>query len=249
MMKTIFSVYVYLIMIVTALVLWLPFVIIWLFTVLFDKRLIILHYFANFWGSLLTILVPGWKLKLIGKEKLNNKAKIIVANHQSQEDILLIYRLGVPFRWISKAEVFKTPIYGWLMALKGDIKLHRFSKSSIKQMFIDAEKVLRKGCIITIFPEGTRSKTGKLGKFKEGAFKLAQNAEIPIVPIVIYGTGTTLIYPNRQFKGKHKVIVKVLDEIPYEEIKNKDTGELAKQVKNLIELELNKLKLLYNGSE
>lgn len=248
MKKTIFSVYVYLIIIITALVLWLPFVVIWLFTVLFDKRLIILHYFANFWGSLLTILVPGWKLTMIGKEKLNNKAKIIVANHQSQEDILLIYRLGVPFRWISKAEVFKTPIYGWLMSLKGDIKLHRFSKSSIKQMFIDAEKVLRKGCIITIFPEGTRSKTGNVGKFKEGAFKLAQNVEIPIVPVVIYGTGTKLIYPNGQFKGKHKVIVKVLDEIPYEEIKGKDTGELANQVKDLIELELNKLKISYDAS-
>lgn len=248
-MKTIiFSAYVYLLIITTALVFVFPFVIIWAFTVLVDKRLLILHYFANFWGSLLTVLVPGWKIKLIGKEKLNNKAKIIVANHQSQEDILLIYRLGVPFRWISKAEVFKTPIYGWLMALKGDIKLRRFSKSSIKQMFIDAEKVLRKGCIITIFPEGTRSKTGTLGKFKEGAFKLAQNAEIPIVPVVIYGTGTMLIYPNGQFKGKHKVIVKVLDEIPYEEIKGKDTSELAKQVKDMIELELNKLKLSENGN-
>ncbi|MDA3953933.1 MAG: lysophospholipid acyltransferase family protein [Bacteroidales bacterium] len=248
MKKIIFSVYVWLLLITTALVLSLPFVIIWLFTVLFDKRLIVLHYYANFWGSLLTVLVPGWNIKLIGKEKLNSKAKIIVANHQSQEDVLLIYRLGVPFRWISKADVFKTPIYGWLMSLKGDIKVQRSNKASIKQMFIDAEKVLRKGSSITIFPEGTRSKTGYLGNFKEGAFKLAQAAEIPIVPVVIYGTGTKLIYPNGIFKGKHSVIVKILDEISYEEIKDKNTKELANKVKNLIELELNMLKLSENGN-
>jgi 1-acyl-sn-glycerol-3-phosphate acyltransferase len=123
--------------------------------------------------------------------------------------------LGIPFRWISKAEVFRIPFYGWLMYLKGDIKLQRSSKTSIKQMFIDAEKVLRKGCVITIFPEDTRSKTGELGNFKEGAFKLAQVAQIPIVPVAIYGTGTNLVYPNDIFKGKHKITVKVLDEISY----------------------------------
>jgi 1-acyl-sn-glycerol-3-phosphate acyltransferase len=172
------------------------FTIVWVLTVFFDKRLIVLHYFANFWGSLFTILVPGWKVNIIGKEKLNNKPKIIIANHQSQEDILLMYRIGVPFRWISKAEVFKIPIYGWLMRLKGDIKLLRSSKASIRKMIVDSEKVLQKGCVITIFPEGTRSKTGKLGNFKEGAFKLAFDTKVPIVPVVISGTGQNLIYPN-----------------------------------------------------
>ena len=229
MLRIIFSVYVWLLIVIVTLIISPIFTLVWLVTVLFDKRLLVLHYLANFWGSVFTIMVPGWKVNIIGKKKLNNKTKIIVANHQSQEDILLIYRLGVPFRWISKAEIFKIPFYGWLMYLKGDIKLQRSSKSSIRKM-------------MTIFPEGTRSKTDNLGNFKEGAFKLAQNMEIPIVPIVIHGTGHTFIYPNGTFKGKHNITLKVLDEIPYSEFKNLDTKELAKQVRNLIQSELNKLR-------
>ena len=246
MSRIIFSVYVWLLIITVTLVISPIFVLIWFLTALFDKKLLVLNYLANIWGSLFTLLVPGWKIKIIGKEKLNNKSKIIVANHQSQEDILLIYRLGVPFRWISKAEVFRIPIYGWCMNLKGDIKLQRSSKSSIKNMFIDSEKVLSKGCSITIFPEGTRSKTGELGNFKEGAFKLAQNAERPILPVVIFGTGNKFISSNFFFKGKHKVIIKILEEIPYKDFKDKDIKEFANQIRNLIESELNQIKLAEN---
>ncbi|MFC2151115.1 lysophospholipid acyltransferase family protein, partial [Bacteroidota bacterium] len=240
-------VYVWVLIISITLINSLIFIVIWFLTVLFDKKLTLLNYFSNFWGSLFTLLVPGWKVKIIGKEKLHLKSKIIIANHQSQEDILLIYRLGVPFRWISKAEVFKIPFYGWLMHLKGDIKLQRSSKSSIKKMMFDAEKVLKKGCTLTIFPEGTRSKTGKLGNFKEGAFKLAQAAQVPIVPVIIYGTGLNLLYPNGIFKGKHKVVLKILDEIPFNEFKDTETTVLSQQLRNLMETELNKLKLQENG--
>lgn len=248
MSRIIFSVYVWLLIITVTLVFSPLFVLTWFFTVLFDKKLLVLNYLANIWGSLFTLLVPGWKIKIIGKEKLNSKTKIIVANHQSQEDILLIYRLGVPFRWISKAEVFRIPIYGWCMNLKGDIKLQRSSKSSIKRMFIDSEKVLRKGCIITIFPEGTRSKTGYLENFKEGAFKLAQKTKTSLIPVVIYGTENKFISSNFFFTGKHKVIIKILDEIPYSDFKDIDTREFANQIRNLIESELNQLKLSENGN-
>lgn len=242
MLRFLFSLYVWLLVITVTIILSPLFVLIWLLTVLFDKRLVILHYFGNFWGSLFTLLVPGWKVNIIDKDKLNKKTKIIVANHQSQQDILLMYRLGVPFRWISKAEVFRIPFYGWLMRLKGDIRLQRTSKASIKKMIIDAENVLYKGCTIAIFPEGTRSKTGELGNFKEGAFKLAQDTKVPIQPIVIEGVHRNLIYNYFMFKGKNTITVKVLDEIPYEDFKNLETGELAKKVRNMIDSELQNLR-------
>ncbi len=242
MLRFFLSVYIWLLVIVLTLVYSVIFLIIWILTVAFDKNLFVLHYFANIWGSSFTVLVPGWKIEIIGKEKLNNNAKIIVANHQSQEDILLMYRLGVPFRWISKAEVFSIPFYGWLMRLKGDIKLKRTSKSSIKKMMFDAERVLNKGFIIAMFPEGTRSKTDQIGNFKEGAFRLAQNTKLPIQPVVIEGTGQKLIYNNGMFKGKHKVTVKVLDEIPYESFKSIDIKIFANEVRAIIEKEREKLR-------
>ncbi|MBU8892807.1 MAG: 1-acyl-sn-glycerol-3-phosphate acyltransferase [Bacteroidales bacterium] len=244
MLRVLFSVYVWLLIIVVTLINAPLFVVIWLLTVLFDKKLHILNYFANFWGSEFTVLVPGWKIEVIGKEKLKiNNSNIIVANHQSQEDILLMYRLGVPFRWVSKAEVFRIPVYGWLMHLKGDIKLKRSSKSSIIKMMIDSEKVLSKGCSITIFPEGTRSKTNELGKFKEGAFLLAQKAKTSLVPVVIYGTGNKFFSSNFFFKGKHKVTIKILDEIPFKEFEYMETRELANKVREQIKTELDQLKL------
>jgi len=132
------------------------------------------------------------------------------------------------------------------MKLKGDIKLKRSSKASIKKMIVDAEKVLRNGSCITIFPEGTRSKSWKMGKFKEGAFKIAKEAKVPILPVAIYGTDHPFIYPNGMFKGKHKVYVKILDEIPYSYFEEKETAEIATEVKELIEKEVIALKLEAN---
>lgn len=242
MLRFLFSIYIWILVITVTLTFTPIFVAIWLLTVLFDKNLVVLHYFGNIWGSAFTKLVPGWKIKIVGKEKIDKNAKIIVANHQSQEDILLMYRLGVPFRWISKAEVFRIPFYGWLMRLKGDIKLLRTSKASIKKMIIDAERVLNKGCIIAMFPEGTRSKTGELGNFKDGAFKLAQDTKVPIQPVVIDGVQRDLIYNYFLFKGKHQVTVKVLEEIPYEQFQDLKTGQLAKKVRDIFEKELKELR-------
>jgi len=243
MLRILFSTYVWLLIILTTLFHAPLFLIIWLLTVAFDKNLVLLHYFSNIWGSSFTVLVPSWKVEIIGKEKIDKKnVKIVVANHQSQEDILLIYRLGILFRWVSKAEVFKIPIYGWLMHLKGDIKLHRSSKASIKNMLIDSEKVIGKGGSIAIFPEGTRSRTGNLGNFKDGAFALAQKTQSPILPVVIYGTGCEFITSNFFFKGKHKVILKVLNEIPYSKFENMNIREISNMVREKIEKELEKLK-------
>ncbi|MEE4196382.1 MAG: lysophospholipid acyltransferase family protein [Bacteroidales bacterium] len=236
--KIFYSFYVWILIILTILFLSPFFLIIWLLTFWFDKRLYGLNKFSVFWGSLYTKLVPWWKVTVQGKEKITrDKTYIIVANHQSLEDILVLYQLGIPFRWVSKAEVFKIPVYGWFMRLKGDIKLLRTSKASIKKMIRDGEKVLRLGCNMIIFPEGTRSKTGELGNFKEGAFRLAQKTERPILPVVISGTVPDIINRFGLFHGKHKVTLKILDEIPVEKFCHWDVKELTKYTRRIFENE------------
>lgn len=225
------------------------YIIVWLFTFLFDKNLVVINTYATIWGSSFTFITPGWNVKVIGRENLKkSKSKIIVVNHQSLEDIIVVYRLGIPFRWVSKAEVFKIPIYGWLMHLKGDIKLRRMSKSSIKRMLSDTEVVLNKNCTVTIFPEGTRSKAGKMSNFKEGAFRLAQKTKNPVIPVVIYGTDQPIIHSKFLFRGKHQVTMKILNEIPYPEFKELGINDFSRMVKSIMEKEFKKLKQESNES-
>ena len=243
MISIIRSIFIWIFILSSALFFTSIFTLVWLLTVLFDKRLYVISKLALFWGSLYTRLNPLWNVYVINKEKINIKETyVVVANHQSLEDIIVLYRLGKPFRWVSKSEVFKIPFFGWMMNLSGDIRLNRSSKASIKKMIIDAEKVLKMKCTLFIFPEGTRSKTGQLGNFKEGAFKLAQNTKTTVLPVIINGTSDDLLSKYGRFKGSHTVQIKVLDPIPYSQYQNIDTLEFAKQVRSLMEKELNNLR-------
>ncbi|MGM0503398.1 MAG: lysophospholipid acyltransferase family protein [Bacteroidota bacterium] len=240
--KILYSVYIWIIVLLTVLFLTPVFLVIWGFTFWFDKRLYFLNCFSIFWGSLYTRLIPWWRVRVEGKEKIKkDKTYIIIANHQSIEDVIVMYRLGVPFRWVSKAEVFRIPVYGWLMRLKGDIRLLRTSKASIKKMIVDGEKVLRLGCNMIIFPEGTRSKDGRLGNFKEGAFRLAYTTKRPILPVIISGTVPNILNRYGLFYGKHTVTLKILDDIPYDNFCNLDVKEFTKQTRDIFENEWSKV--------
>jgi len=210
-----------------------------IFTGFFDKKLIILHLFTSFWASLYLWCMPAWSLKVYGREKMDRKKRyIIVANHQSQLDILVAFSLFFPFKWVSKSEVFRLPFIGWNMKLNRYIALKRGEKNSIRQMMKDCTKALQQGCSIFIFPEGTRSKTGELRKFKPGAFIMAKKMKVPILPVVIQGTREALPKHTLSFTGRHKITLKVLDEIPYERIKHMNLEDIAEMVRGIISREI-----------
>src|SRR5499433_4429202 len=107
----------------------------WATTVLFDRRLRILHRFTCFWASLYTWLNPAWRVHTEGRDKIRPGATyVMVANHQSFLDILVLFRLFVHFKWVSKAEMFRIPAIGWNMALNRYVKLTRGSADSIARM-------------------------------------------------------------------------------------------------------------------
>jgi len=211
-------------------------VIIWLFTFWWDKRRIAVHGFTNAWGRALILPNPFWKINSEGREKIDkNKTYMIVSNHQSEFDIPLASLLNAHFKWVSKAEIFKVPIIGWNMWLNQDIKLIRGNKRSIIKMIRDCGDAIQKGNSIYIFPEGTRSETGKLRKFMTGAFVIAKREKIGILPLVINGTKDIMPKGSLKLSYKANVSLKVLDEIPYEEFKDCTPEEISIKVKSLIE--------------
>jgi 1-acyl-sn-glycerol-3-phosphate acyltransferase len=208
---------------------------IWGLTLPFDRRLRWLHAFTCFWASLYTWANPAWPVRIEGREKIRRDATyVMVANHQSLLDILVLFRLFVHFKWVSKIENFRIPLIGWNMRLNRYIQLRRGDRSSVVQMLTQARESLAEGNSVMIFPEGTRSPDGRLRSFKTGAFLLAQTARLPILPIVIEGTASAL--PKRGFvlQGRHRIRVSVLDEIPPGSFATESPEELAARVQALI---------------
>ncbi len=120
--------------------------VIWLFTVLFDNRLVLLHLFSSFWASVYLWAMPAWSVRVEGRSTIRMRDRyVIVSNHLSQLDILMAFRLFFPFKWVSKAEVFRIPFIGWNMYLNRYIKLKRGDKKGIAKMFVDCEQALAEG--------------------------------------------------------------------------------------------------------
>jgi 1-acyl-sn-glycerol-3-phosphate acyltransferase len=214
-------------------------VLIWAATVLVDRRLVLLHRFTCFWASLYSWLNPVWRVHVEGREKIDpRQAYVMVANHQSLLDILVLFRLFAHFKWVSKIENFRVPCIGWNMSLNRYIKLRRGDKESVEQMMAASERALREGNSIMMFPEGTRSADGRLKPFKHGAFTLAQRVGAPILPIVVEGTAAAL--PKRGFilQGRHAIRIRVLDAIPYARIASLSVQALTEQVRDLIAAKL-----------
>lgn len=214
-------------------------VILWAVTAPFDRRRIALHRFTCFWASLYTWFNPAWPLEITGREHIEpHKTYMLVANHLSLLDILVLFRLFKDFKWVSKAEIFRVPVIGWNMRLNRYIPLRRGDRESVMEMMTSCHDALAQGSSVMMFPEGTRSKTGELRDFKTGAFQLAREARVPVVPIVIRGTSDAL--PKRGFvlQGRHRISVTVLPAVDETVVESLSTDELTAHVRELIASEL-----------
>ncbi|CAG0972164.1 1-acyl-sn-glycerol-3-phosphate acyltransferase [Myxococcaceae bacterium] len=214
-------------------------VVIWALTLPFDGRLFLLHRFTCFWASLYTWTNPAWPVTVEGRERIrDDRAYVIVVNHQSLLDILVLFRLFRHFKWVSKVENFRIPCIGWNMTLNRYIELRRGDRESVIRMLAACEKTIADGSSIMMFPEGTRSVDGRLRPFKAGAFEIAKKTRVPIIPIVLTGTGDAL--PKRGFvlQGRHPIRLRVLEEIPYERFADKEPQEIMLETRSLFAKEL-----------
>jgi 1-acyl-sn-glycerol-3-phosphate acyltransferase len=210
--------------------------VLWLLALAFDRRRLMNNRWMVIQGIVLTKMSPFWKVIVDGREKLNQKqAYIIIPNHQSLLDIVFFNMLRHRLRWVSKIEIFRVPLVGWEMKMVKYIELIRGNKASVINMMGKCVESLQDGISVVIFPEGTRSLTGAIGKFKTGAFQLAVKTDKPLLPVLIDGTGE--IMPKKGgiiFRNRRTVRIRVLDPIFPGQFGTGDPEELASRVQNLM---------------
>jgi 1-acyl-sn-glycerol-3-phosphate acyltransferase len=212
---------------------------VWLVTAPFDRRLVVQHRLTSLWASLYSWTNPAWQIRITGRERIRSGiAYVMVANHQSFLDILLLFRVFAHFKWVSKAEMFRIPLIGWNMALNRYVKLRRGNPASIAAMMRACEDHLANGSSVMIFPEGTRSADGRLKAFKHGAFTLAKAARAPILPIVIEGTANALPKHGFVLRGRHAIRIRIQEPIAPESFAELDVEALTERVHELFAREL-----------
>ena len=237
--KVLISLWIYF-FVLTSIVILVPVaILIRLFTYPFDKNLKLIRLVYCFVSRLYLFLSPLWKIRIEGKENFHGqKVYVIISNHQSMLDIVVIQNLYRHFSWVSKAENFGYPFLGWLMKISGDIKLERDNPQSFAKLVRNCSRKLSSGNSIIIFPEGTRTPDGEIKRFKEGAFRIAQLSKMPILPIVIDGTREVLPKTGILMKASSNFRLRVLNEIPYELFKDETPRKIADNLKQLMSDEL-----------
>ena len=151
------------------------------------------HIVARIWARSI-LFVSRTKVTVNGLANIDpTQSYVYMSNHQSNFDIpVLLAYLPVQFRWLAKAELFKIPIFGRAMRGAGYVKIDRFNQEAAFESLNEAAEKMKNGVSVMIFPEGTRSRDGKIKSFKKGGFVMAVDAGVPIVPVVLKGTWTLM---------------------------------------------------------
>jgi len=182
-----------------------------------------------------------------GKENIDpTTSYIIVSNHQSALDIFLVYGwLGIDIKWVMKKELRKIPGIGFGSAKVGHIFLDRSNKRAAVESLAIAKRKLVNGTSVVIFPEGTRSDSGIPGNFKRGAFKLAIDLNLPVLPVSLINTRNVL--PNNTMNirpGKVKMVIH--EPIGISKFSDENMAELISRTREQICSELPEVKTLQN---
>lgn len=143
---------------------------------------------AHVWARLFCLLTFV-RVTVTGRENISSGTSyVFVANHQSSYDIFAIYGyLNHNFKWMMKKSLEKIPLVGYSCKRSGHIMVDRSTPQAVRQTIENAERQLKDGMSLVVFPEGSRTLTGKTGRFKRGAFMLASEFNLPIVPVTIDG--------------------------------------------------------------
>jgi 1-acyl-sn-glycerol-3-phosphate acyltransferase len=187
--------------------------------------------------------VNPWNIEFSGAEHVKpNQTYVIVSNHQSLADIPVISHMRLDMKWLAKAELFRFPVFGWMMRMAGDVAVDRSDRRKAAKAMLQCARYLRQRCSVMFFPEGTRSLDGDVLPFNEGPFQLAIREHVQILPVVVEGSGAALPRNSWIFGGKKNIQFRILEAVPVDGWDVKRTTELRDAVRQIIVDELSRLR-------
>ncbi len=192
------------------------------------------HIIARIWARGI-LYVSRIRVKVNGLNQIDpTQSYVYMSNHQSNFDIpVLLAHLPVQFRWLAKAELFKIPLFGRAMQGAGYVKIDRFNQESAFQSIKEAAAKMKDGVSVMIFPEGTRSRDGRIRPFKKGGFIMAVDAGVPIVPIVLQGTWSIMEKSSLQI-NTGDVVINLEKPIATTNYSRQNKDELIEAVRRVI---------------
>ncbi len=201
----------------------------------------VFSYYPGMIWSRLTCYLALCPVHVRGRKHIERgKSYVFVANHQGAFDIFMIYGfLGVPIKWVMKAGLEKIPFVGAACRAAGFIFVDNSSSKAAARSVREAERALKSGASIAIFPEGSRTKTGRLGRFKKGAYQMAADQHLPIIPITLNGPFDVLPIGSLNLHRRPMEMV-IHEAIPAESMDPSHEGlqQMANRTREIIESSL-----------
>jgi 1-acyl-sn-glycerol-3-phosphate acyltransferase len=177
---------------------------------------------------------PFWDFRAIDRAHPDpSKPHLFVANHKSLADVFLLSLLPWEMKFLSKESIFRIPLLGWQMRVNRDIPIERGNKDSARRALEAMRDRLSRGSSVIVFPEGTRSSDGSIAPFREGAFRLAINLGVDVVPLAVAGTENTLPKHSLVFRPT-RASVTALPAMPVAGLTEADAPTLAERVRSEI---------------
>jgi 1-acyl-sn-glycerol-3-phosphate acyltransferase len=179
-------------------------------------------------------LNPFWDFRVIDDVHPDpRRPYVFVANHQSNADAFLVAMVPWEMKWLSKKSIFDIPLLGWMMRIAGDVEVERGDRESARQAMAQLRDRLDRKLSVLIFPQGTRSPDGTVEPFREGAFRLAIEAGVDVVPLAVAGTAESLPKGSIAFR-KTSATVTVLPPVLTTGMSVEDAPVLAEKVRGEI---------------
>ena len=176
--------------------------------------------FASKWWARIILAAALIRVEVKGREHIvKGETYIFAANHQGAFDIFLICGyLGVKFRWMMKRALEKVPFLGWGCKHAGYVFVDNRNPGAVRRTYRQAEQILLSGMSLAMFPEGSRSSTGEMQPFRKGAFALAEEMKMPVVPMTINGSYYILPKGKKiRFIKRHKLSLTIHKPIFFED--------------------------------